>query len=87
MPTWLKTILVKWVLDTFTKEKIEGWVVVLRSSVIPWVRVQKDTFIAYLRAKSAATDNVLDDQVVEIVDWLLEAFLPDSTINLLDNHP
>ena len=73
---------VKLILENATEEKIKEFLNNLKSKYIPRIRVEKDKYIAELRAKAKATPGKLDDAGVTLLDNILEAFLPDNTRTL-----
>ena len=82
MQNWIVKILVEWLVNNLTAERIKEWSDQAKNFVLPWLRATKDKLIASLKAEAQKTDNSLDDSLVDALDSFLEAFLFDNPTHL-----
>lgn len=78
MKDWFFQALVNWLLANLDKEKLDWIAEKIKSYCIPFARDFKDKLIAVLRVAAKRSDNALDDALVDALDHLLDAFLPDN---------
>jgi len=75
---WVLSLVVEWAAKNLTEEMVQEWVDDLKAVAIPWTRNKFTELVAALRVKAGATDNPLDDVVVDAVEKLINALLPDN---------
>lgn len=82
MQQWLIKVLLGWLVNNLTEEKIKKWADMAKNVVIPWIRQMKDSLIAGLKNAVPDGSNPLILQAVDAFDVFLEAFLPDNPTTL-----
>ena len=75
MKQWIVELLVKWLIDNLTEDKVKEWTDKFKQWAMPYLVSYKDEIFAKLEAAVQDTENQLDDAAVSALKMVVEQFI------------
>jgi len=75
MQSWIIKLIVGWLINNLTEEKVKEWTDQFKQWVMPILVKYKVEIFTKLHAEAAKTENELDDAAVIALEMVVEQFI------------
>ena len=82
MKQFILSILISYIKDYLTEEKMAEFAAATKSYLIPKLHEWKDYAVDAARAEAQKSETTIDDAAVDSLEAFIDAFMPDTTTTL-----
>lgn len=75
MQNWIIKLIVSWLIDNLTEEKVKEWTDAFKQWVLPIILKYKSEVFAKLHEAAADTETELDDAAVRALEMIVDQFI------------